>query len=107
LEVKCPPECKVELDHIKNDIKGLDTSRKYLETEMAKRIKITTLITVTVIALGVLSGLLSVIWIQGKTTAIKVDVIREHQVRVLTVLELKGLLRAAERKEMEKKDERR
>jgi hypothetical protein len=66
---------------------------------MGKRVRTTTLITVTVIVLGVLSGLLGTIYLQAEATAVKVDLIREHQVKVLTVLELKGLLKAATERE--------
>jgi hypothetical protein len=89
----------VELSHIKNDILNLNKSRKYLEEEMGKRVRITTLITITVVVLGVLSGLLGAIWLQAQTTSVKVDAIREHQVRVLTVLELRGLLETAKAQE--------
>jgi hypothetical protein len=66
---------------------------------MGKRVRITTLITITVVVLGVLSGLLGAIWLQAQTTSVKVDAIREHQVRVLTVLELRGLLETAKAQE--------
>lgn len=98
-KITCPPECRVELNHIKNDILNLNKSRKHLEEEMGKRVRITTLITITVVVLGVLSGLLGAIWLQAQTTSVKVDAIREHQVRVLTVLELRGLLETAKAQE--------
>ena len=93
----CPlPECRVEFDHLKTEVGNLNKSRRYLETEMGKRMKTTSLVAIAILAVGILSGLLSSLWVQTDTISCKVDKIREYQVRVLTVLELKGLLEAAE-----------
>jgi hypothetical protein len=117
----CPPECKLEQAHMQKAIDDLKTKDEKIVYDLGKRIRTATVTTSAVVVIGILSGLLGILYFQsvtidkkvdmlsqiidvkidklGETLQSKVDKIREYQVRVLTVLELKGLLKAAEVRE--------
>lgn len=107
---ECPAECRVKLETIGDRLKGHDDrlskhngdiqtahqkcliqiqkDYKHWEEAVGKRAKISTLIAVTVIVIGVLSGLLSGIWLQMNVHEKTLDSLDRSMVEVSTILRL-------------------
>lgn len=107
---ECPAECRVQLENMGDRLKGHDErlskhngdiqtahqkclvqiqkDYKHWEEAVGKRAKISTLIAVTVIVIGVLSGLLSGIWIQLNSHERIMGSLDRSLVEVSTILRL-------------------
>lgn len=87
----CPAECRVELEHLGRAIDENKKSIKAVRDDVTTRAKVSTIITVSIIVIGVLSGLLSALYFQANAMDKKLDLVREHQVQVMTVLNLREI----------------
>lgn len=85
---ECPQACNVRLKHLEGRMKASEQCLASFKTEIIARPKITTLVALGVIVAGVLAGLMGTLYQDVTNMHVKIDAIRDDQIRVMTTLDI-------------------